>query len=69
MTSNASRWDLVMLTENLRIEIQMIRSIAFIEIIAQIEKFVIKQLNDSTKPTYNLLHPNEQPELKDKMES
>jgi hypothetical protein len=37
-------------------------------IFTQIEKTVIKQLNDALKPTYNLLHPNEQAELKDKVE-
>ena len=37
-------------------------------IFTQVEKSVIKQLNDGVKPTYNQLHPNEQPELKEKVE-
>ena len=35
----------------------------------EIEKFIIKQVNDVAKKTYNLLMPNEQPEMKEGIEN
>jgi len=38
-------------------------------IITQIEKAIIKQINDNTKKVYNTLFPNEQADLKEKVET
>ena len=46
----------------------LVRHAQLKSIFTQVEKSVIKQLNDGVKPTYNKLHPNEQPELKEKVE-